>query len=103
MVGKTLSSCPNTEIVLSGYSQGGYAVHNAAAQLTSDQLSKVSSAVIFGDPLSHQAVKGIDASRVHIVCHAGDDICSQGFIIGLPHLTYAEDAASSASFVASKL
>lgn len=37
------TQCPNTKVVMSGYSQGGQLVHNAAAQLTAAQAAKVSS------------------------------------------------------------
>jgi cutinase len=97
------SSCPDTEMVLGGYSQGGYVVHNAANDVGDDAMSKVKAVVIFGDPDSHEPVNGIDPSRVKIICHEGDDICDQGDLILLQHLTYAEDAASAASFVVSQL
>ncbi|KHN93842.1 Cutinase [Metarhizium album ARSEF 1941] len=103
IVTDTIAKCPGTEFVLSGYSQGGYAVHNAAKDLDAKSMSKVKAVVIFGDPMSKQPVQGIDANRVKIVCHEGDDICNGGVFIKQQHLTYAEDAESSAAFVASKL
>lgn len=102
VVTSTLSACPKTKIVLSGYSQGGYAVHNAANFLGST-MSKVSAVVVFGDPMSHSRVSNIDQSRVKIICHQGDNICEQGAIILPQHITYAIDAGSASSFVASKL
>jgi cutinase len=66
-------------------------------------MSKVKAVVVFGDPMSKTPVQNIDASRVKIVCHKGDDICNAGPIVTLQHITYAEDAASAASFVVSKL
>ncbi|ATY58323.1 cutinase precursor, putative [Cordyceps militaris] len=102
IVRDTRSACPNTKIVISGYSQGGLAVHNAADALGGD-MSNVSAVVVFGDPMSHYPVSNIDASKVRIVCHGGDNICDGGAIIFPQHLTYAADAASSAAFVASKV
>lgn len=102
IVRDTRAACPNTKIVISGYSQGGFAVHNAADALGGD-MSNVSAAVIFGDPMSHMPVANIDASKVHVVCHEGDDICNQGALILPQHLTYAIDAASSAAWLASKI
>lgn len=99
----TIAECPKTQFVLSGYSQGGYAVHNAAKNLDAKSMSKVKAVVIFGDPMSKEPVRGIDASRVSIVCHEGDDICDGGVFITPQHITYAEDAESSANFVVSKL
>lgn len=98
----TRAACPNTKIVIGGYSQGGLAVHNAADALGGD-MSNVSAAVIFGDPMSHMPLSNIDASKVHVVCHNGDNICDQGALILPQHLTYALDAVSSAAWVASKI
>jgi cutinase len=86
---------------MSGYSQGGQLVHNAAKLLPAATMAKVSSAVIFGDPNNGQPVAGLPASRTKVICHKGDNICDGGTLILLPHLTYAEDAASAAAFVVS--
>ncbi|KAK2593089.1 hypothetical protein QQS21_009219 [Conoideocrella luteorostrata] len=102
-ISTTLASCPKTKFVLGGYSQGGYAVHNAAKDLDANALSKVAAVVIFGDPMSKQPVQGVDPGRVKIVCHKGDNICDAGPIITISHLTYAADASAAASFVVSKL
>lgn len=45
-----MTSCPNTKVIMAGYSQGGQLVHNAATMLDSTTASKVAGAVIFGDP-----------------------------------------------------
>lgn len=66
-------------------------------------MSKVSAVVVFGDPLSRKPLNNIDASKVRIVCHEGDDICAQGVFILPQHLTYAIDAASSADFIAARV
>jgi len=50
MIQGTAQNCPNAKIVMSGYSQGGQLVHNAAAMLPAATMAKVSSVVIFGDP-----------------------------------------------------
>lgn len=50
LISSTLANCPNTKLVMSGYSQGGQLVHNAAALLPAATMAKVSSVVIFGDP-----------------------------------------------------
>ncbi|OAQ97037.1 hypothetical protein LLEC1_05877 [Akanthomyces lecanii] len=102
LVKSTSSSCPDTKIVLGGYSQGGYAIHHAASAL-GDTMSNVSAVVIFGDPMSGEAVSNIDAANVRIVCHDGDDICKQGIFIMPQHLTYANDAAASADFIAARV
>jgi len=50
MVADTMKACPNTKMVMAGYSQGGQLVHNAAQLLPAATMAKVSSVVIFGDP-----------------------------------------------------
>lgn len=47
---QALSKCPDTKVVLSGYSQGGQLVHNAAKLLPAKTAEKIAAAVTFGDP-----------------------------------------------------
>jgi len=103
LVSQAASQCPSTKIVMSGYSQGGQLVHNAAKTLSSSLTAKVSAVVIFGDPDNGQAVGSIPASKVDIICHVGDNICQGGDLVLEPHLTYSLDAGSAASFVAGKV
>lgn len=83
---------------MSGYSQGGQLVHNAADILGATAMAKISSVVIFGDPDDGQAVTGANG-KTKVVCHDGDNICAGGDLILVPHLTYSEDAGDAASFV----
>lgn len=76
-------------------------VHNAAADVGL-VMSSVAAVVNFGDPDSSTPVANINPSKVLIICHDGDDICSHGDTVLLPHLTYAENADQAASFVMSQ-
>lgn len=42
LVSQAQTQCPSTKIVMSGYSQGGQLVHNAAKTLTAAQIAAVS-------------------------------------------------------------
>ncbi|ESZ93327.1 hypothetical protein SBOR_6308 [Sclerotinia borealis F-4128] len=99
------AACPNTNLVASGYSQGGQVVHNALALLPAATVAWISSVVIFGDPDrptdDGQAIPNIAASKVNTICHTGDNICQHGDIILPAHLTYATNAAAAAAFVVS--
>ncbi|KIJ52489.1 carbohydrate esterase family 5 protein [Sphaerobolus stellatus SS14] len=95
------SACPQTKIVMSGYSQGAQVVHKAAPQLSSSVQSRVNAVVMFGDPDDGQALPGVLNGRSLTFCATGDDICTGGQIIGAPHLSYGADAGAAASFVAS--
>lgn len=100
-VTSTLTKCPQTKLVVSGYSQGAQVVHNAANILGTSGMAGVSSVVVFGDPLDGTAVTGA-ANNTKVICHFGDNICDGGDLILLPHLTYAMDADDAADFVVEK-
>lgn len=87
---------------MSGYSQGGQLVHNAARQLSAAAVSRVSAAVIFGDPNDGKPVAQIDSSRTKVFCAAGDNICDGGILILPAHLSYGGDAGKAAQFVMSR-
>ncbi len=107
---------------MSGYSQGGQLVHNAAKLLPASTTAKVAAAVIFGDPSTSpplgflsgrspanimsdkgDAIKGIPASKTKIICHAGDNICDGGILVLPPHLTYGLVSADDAAVFVKKI
>ncbi|KAH8883091.1 cutinase [Thozetella sp. PMI_491] len=103
LVSTAATQCPNTKIVLSGYSQGGQLVHNAAANLTTALTNKINSVLIFGDPDDGQAVGSIPSSKVKIICHDGDLICDGTIIVTSQHTNYQQDVGTAASWVAGKV
>ncbi|KAF6816185.1 cutinase [Colletotrichum plurivorum] len=100
LVARAVTQCPNTKIVLSGYSQGAQLVHNAANKLTAAQTNRISAVLLFGDPFDGQAVGNVPASKVKVICHDGDNICDGGIIITADHRNYEQDAPAAAAFVA---
>ncbi|KAK7041747.1 hypothetical protein VNI00_009036 [Paramarasmius palmivorus] len=97
-------ACPNAKIVSSGYSQGAQLVRHSAAQLSPEIAARIDAVVTFGDPESHEPVPNLDASKVRVFCHDGDDICKGGILFMLPpHLTYGTNTPEAAQFVASKV
>lgn len=52
LVMQAMTACPDTAVVMGGYSQGGQLVHNAAAMLPADMAAKVSSGMLYL-PCSH--------------------------------------------------
>ncbi|KAJ6120516.1 hypothetical protein N7523_004796 [Penicillium sp. IBT 18751x] len=95
LVTDVLAKCPNTKVVLGGYSQGSMVLHNAMSKLSS---GNVAGAVLFGDPFKAQAVSNIDASKVKEFCAVGDPVCENGFNV-MAHLSYGSDASTAASFL----
>lgn len=54
---QAITNCPNSAVIMSGYSQGGQLVHNGAAMMQPDMVAKVAGAVIFGDPRKLLSIK----------------------------------------------
>jgi cutinase len=95
LVDTALTQCPSTKIVLVGYSQGAMVVHNAFSNgLTS---SKVSGAVLFGDPLKKQTIGDLSAEKIKQFCGTSDMICEGGGDGGATG-SYGASADAAASF-----
>ncbi|KAL6709645.1 hypothetical protein ACN47E_001073 [Coniothyrium glycines] len=103
MVGQVRAKCPDTALVIAGYSQGGQLVHNAAEMLSAQDSAFVSSAVIFGDPDNGDAVGQVPAANTKIICATGDLICAGQAIVLAPHLSYGRNANEAAQFVISNM
>lgn len=48
-----------------------------------------------------QAIPNVASSKVYTACHDGDDICDNGVLILVPHLTYAQNVAAAAAWATS--
>ncbi|GAB7360523.1 hypothetical protein MBLNU230_g8472t1 [Neophaeotheca triangularis] len=87
--------CPNTRIVLSGYSQGACVVHRAASS-----SGDIAAAVLFGDPLNGQAVGSVPRGNIKQICGSTDSICSRGgSTTSGGHLSYGSNAQEAARFI----
>ncbi|KAI4854097.1 cutinase-domain-containing protein [Aureobasidium sp. EXF-8845] len=93
---QVLSKCPDTKVVLAGYSQGAEQVHGALINL---QNGQVAAAITFGDPLQRSPFRNIDSGRTKIYCNLLDAVCNGAFIISASHLSYSiQDATPAAQF-----
>ena len=102
-VRQTATRCPNTKIVLAGYSQGAQLVHNAAVRTSAANAARVAAVVVFGDPKRGQSLGSIATSKTLTICHSGDNICEGGATITAAHLNYQQDAPTAGAFVAGKV
>ncbi|BDD58628.1 hypothetical protein MAP00_003891 [Monascus purpureus] len=98
---KVHSTCPDTHLIASGYSQGSQLVHNSIAKLPAATAEWISSVLVFGDPDDNDPIPNVDSSRVFTACHDGDNICQDGDLILPAHLTYAENVRDAAAFAVS--
>ncbi|KAL9623499.1 MAG: hypothetical protein Q9160_002179 [Pyrenula sp. 1 TL-2023] len=99
LTNQAASKCPNTKIVLSGYSQGAQVVHLGAALLFQSVANRVAAVVLFGDPDNGQPFARIPANKVDTFCAAGDLICAGQPVVLPPHLSYGANAGQAAAFV----
>lgn len=95
LVKQAIQQCPNTTVVLGGYSQGSMVVHNAANSLSAGQ---VAAAVLFGDPFKTESVGKLASSHVKEFCAEGDPVCENGANV-MAHLSYGSDAKEAAQFL----
>lgn len=109
-----LASCPDTQIVLSGYSQGAMLVHNSMNSLDAAAAGKVKAAVTFGDPFVGQAVNGIPDGAFKSFCASADTVCATGASASpssggttsastTGHLGYGSDTTAAATFIKGKV
>ena len=109
----TAANCPNTKIVLGGYSQGAGVMDMTSHQLSPQVANHVAAVALFGNPqssyakqLSDNQIPAIDPSyspRTIDICLPDDNICAEGGSI-IAHLGYVPDATNqAATFVAGRL
>jgi cutinase len=108
-----VASCPNTKLVLGGYSQGAAVMDLTTNDLPARVGNHVAAVALFGNPsstyskqLSANQFPPISAAyqaKTFEICVPDDMICSEGGNM-LAHLSYAPDATNQAAiFVAGRL
>ncbi|KPI45703.1 Cutinase [Cyphellophora attinorum] len=103
LVSQAATQCPQTQIVVGGYSQGAQVVHNGLKQTPANVAARINAAVLFGDPYDGQALQGVSADDTVTYCFDDDLICKGDPIVLPAHLSYSLDAGSAAAFVAGKV
>ena len=111
----TVASCPNTKIVLGGYSQGSTVIDLATTQMPPSVAGHVAAVALFGEPSSGfstmlwggQPLPTINPAyggKTLSLCAPDDPICSGGGNI-IAHVSYIEAGMTNqaATFAADKL
>jgi cutinase len=111
----TVASCPNTKIVLGGYSQGSTVIDLATTQMPPSVAAHVAAVALFGEPSSGfstmlwggQPLPTINPAyggKTLSLCAPDDPICSGGGNI-IAHVSYIEAGMTNqaATFAANKL
>lgn len=111
----TVATCPNSKIVLGGYSQGATVIDLATTAMPAPVASHVAAVALFGEPTSgfSSALWGgqplptigpLYASKTISLCAPDDPICSGGGNI-IAHVSYIQDGMTNqaATYVADRL
>ncbi|KAF2398085.1 alpha/beta-hydrolase, partial [Trichodelitschia bisporula] len=85
---KLVQRCPNTKVILSGYSQGAMVARICAAWSKEPAQKQIAGLALFGDPFNGAAVKGVPKENVKTWCTSGDGVCKGDFSISAAHLAY---------------
>jgi cutinase len=113
------ATCPNTKIVLGGYSQGAAVIDlitapsraflGFAQPMPPDVAPHVAAVAVFGNPANRiggplSAVSPLYGDKTIDLCNGGDPVCSDGNDAGA-HRVYVEDgmASRAVAFVAQRL
>jgi hypothetical protein len=71
-INKLAAQCPQTNFVLSGYSQREMVVRECAVWADKKARKLIKGLALFGDPFNGADVKGIPADRIKTWCNSGD-------------------------------
>ena len=115
LIESTAANCPDTKVVLGGYSQGAAVIEFATNEAPPDIAKHVAATALFGTPRSSFAgmlagrslptLTPAYAANAIDQCSVGDPICWEGGADMGAHVTYALSGkvAQAADFVAAKL
>jgi cutinase len=113
-VQSTVANCPNTKIVLSGYSQGAAVIDMVTEELPPEVADHVAAVAVFGNPKSTfarklgggqlPAISPLYRPKTIDLCIPDDPICSEGKNEAA-HRLYDQNGMTTqaATFVAEKL
>lgn len=116
LIESTAANCPNTKLVLGGFSQGAAVVQLAANEATPQSGDHVAASALFGAPRSSfssmlasgQALPSLApqyAANAIDQCNVGDPICWEGGMDMGAHVRYVQSGkvAQAADFVAARV
>jgi cutinase len=111
----TVANCPNTKIVLGGYSQGSTVIDLATQAMPAPVADHVAAVALFGEPTSQfssmlwggqplPAINPIYTAKTISLCAPDDPICSGGGNI-MAHVSYIQAGMTdqAATFAANRL
>ncbi len=112
---ETVANCPNTKLVLGGYSQGSTVIDLASNSMPAPVADHVAAVALFGEPTSGfssmlwggqplPTISPLYAPKTISLCAPDDPICSPGGNI-MAHVSYIDSGMTNqaATFAANRL
>jgi len=106
LIGQANSQCPDSMLVVGGYSQGAALTHRAVEDLPQDQKDQIVAAFTFGDTQNEQdngQIPNFDADKTKVICNRGDAVCRGTLTILPAHLDYTRRADEAVDFITGQL
>ncbi|KAH7635920.1 cutinase-domain-containing protein [Sordaria sp. MPI-SDFR-AT-0083] len=106
LLNKAATECPNSKIVVSGYSQGAALVHRAVESMSEAVKNKIVAAVTYGDTQRLQdrgRIPNFPEEKTLIICNTGDLVCVGQLTILAPHLDYERRVPEALAFINARL
>ncbi|KAI1334836.1 cutinase [Xylariaceae sp. FL0016] len=102
LINDAASQCPDSTLLVGGYSQGAAMVHRVVEDLDTDVQDQIAGVVTFGDTQNQQdngQINGFDPAKTKVICNNGDQVCVGTLNILPPHLDYTRRAPEAIDFL----
>lgn len=100
------SECPDSMVVVAGYSQGAALTHRAVEDQSDAVKDQIVAAVTYGDTQNEQddgQIPNFPTDKTLIICNDGDLVCEGTLQIRAAHLAYGSRVDEAVDFMVSKL
>ncbi|KAK3991457.1 cutinase-domain-containing protein [Cladorrhinum sp. PSN332] len=106
LIQRATAQCPDSHLVVGGYSQGAALAHRAVEDLPEGEKDRIVAAFTFGDTQNEQdngQIPNFPREKTIIICNRGDAVCSGSLTILAPHLDYRRRAPEAVDFITQRL
>lgn len=100
------SKCPDSTIVVGGYSQGAAVCHRGIEGLPANVKEQIAGVVLYGDTQKLQdrnQIPNFPKEKVKIICQPGDAVCLGTLAVLPAHLTYGVRANEGVQFLTAQI
>jgi len=96
VIKQAMTACPDSKMVLAGYSQGSAVISNAVQQLPPAMQQKVSGVAFYGYTKNQQTdgmLPGYPQNQLKVFCRPDDGVCGGQLDVTAGHLAYGRDGS----------